>query len=315
MVEQGHSSLTETFPEIAKELIDMDRRGFLAAPQESEAALRERVNNTLSGIHEFQTAIREQGLTVDGIRLEADNQTPDELIHPLFESLEQKLGINPRWIPVYYINRGLGMFGGGGMFSGTDENTGRNVTFFVLREAFRNQQKWLIYSRDEIMTHEFCHAARAGFDEPLFEEVVAYRSGTSLFRKYMGGAFRSIARTQLLLVFLALFWVGFFVQLNGGALWIQALLQLPMPLYISCLAAEGIFRQTQAEQTAQHLQPIFGKWTEAVLLRLSDKELSELSKKPFSSPEHLTQWIAEKKDELRWQIIIQRFYPTEKDFT
>ncbi len=315
MVEQGHPPLTEIFLRLPQELIDLDCRGFLAAPGESETQLRERADNTLSGINEFQATIQEQGLTVDGIQLETGAQAPAELIQPLFESLDQKFGIDPRWIPVYFIKHGLGMFGGGGMFSGTDENTGQNVTFFVLREAFRNKQKWLIYSRDEIMTHEFCHAARAGFNEPLFEEVVAYRSGTSAFRKYIGGAFRSIARTQLLLAFLALFWIGFFVQLKGGELWIQALLQIPMPLYIACLAFEGIYRQTQAEKTTQHLQLIFGQWTEAVLLRLSDTEIAELSRKPFTSPENLITWIAKRKDELRWQIIIQRFYSTEKDFT
>ena len=56
-----------------------------------------------------------------------------------------------------------------------------------LRQVFSRQPTFLgIYHRDELLTHELVHVGRMKFEEPRFEELFAYETSTSAFRRWFG---------------------------------------------------------------------------------------------------------------------------------
>ena len=70
---------------------------------------------------------------------------------------------------------------------------------FIIRKAFKQKEKWVIYSRTELMAHELCHVAHIGFRIRNYEEIFAYQTSESLFRRMIGGMLRTTTDTYLLL--------------------------------------------------------------------------------------------------------------------
>jgi hypothetical protein len=90
-----------------------------------------------------------------------------------------------------------------------------------LRKVFKKKERFLwLYSKKEIIEHELVHAKRLHFDEPIFEEVLAYQTSPSAFRKFFGPFFRNSKESLLFflssftlifmpVIYLAIF--GFFI--------------------------------------------------------------------------------------------------------
>ena len=51
----------------------------------------------------------------------------------------------------------------------------------------------------QILAHEAVHAIRCAFDEPRFEEILAYRTSSNVFRRYFGPLFQKPWQAKLLL--------------------------------------------------------------------------------------------------------------------
>lgn len=52
------------------------------------------------------------------------------------------------------------------------------------------EKKWFWINENEVTLHEAFHAKRAAFHEPKFEEILAYRTSTSFFRRILGPFFQ-----------------------------------------------------------------------------------------------------------------------------
>lgn len=61
----------------------------------------------------------------------------------------------------------------------------------VLHGKFRDRARAGLYDRAEILAHEFVHAFRVGYGESRFEEHLAWQTSSSVFRRALGGCFRS----------------------------------------------------------------------------------------------------------------------------
>jgi hypothetical protein len=105
------------------------------------------------------------------------------------------------WVPLEYSNKKLPFWEGAATW--ISKNGPPRIQ---MREAFR-KGKYLGYSRDEILAHESVHAARMAFDEPQFEEILAYQTSKSLLRRFLGPLFRRTGESALFMVaiFLSLF--------------------------------------------------------------------------------------------------------------
>ena len=74
-----------------------------------------------------------------------------------------------------------------------DSQTQQVHSWFQLKPVFAKQEKWLIYSRQELISHEMCHIARFHLHSHRYEETLAYKTSTSRLRKAIGGALLSPA--------------------------------------------------------------------------------------------------------------------------
>lgn len=96
---------------------------------------------------------------------------------------------------VRYSNKGLLPWQGGATFIDEDK------IVIQLRKAYERKEKiYGIYPKEEIIAHELVHAKRMHLDEPCFEEILAYRTSSSPFRRYFGPLFRSSFESVLFLL-------------------------------------------------------------------------------------------------------------------
>jgi hypothetical protein len=152
------------------------------------------------------------------------------------------------WIEVRYSNKKLPFWEGAALWTGEE-------CYIQLREGFKTG-RYLGYSREEVLTHEAVHAARVAFEEPKFEEVLAYRTSQNSLRKWVGPLFRRPWESAVLVCSLGAAVFGYF--------W--------MPLAIlGCLGARLARAQFILTRCLRKI-PLSG------LVCLSDKEINQFSK-------------------------------------
>lgn len=173
--------------------------------------------------------------------------------HPALEITQKLFSFSPDWVEVCFTNQGLLPWQGGcTLIEG-------HFIKIQLRKAFLYKKKiYGIYSRDELIAHEFVHAARMAFEEPLFEEILAYRTSTTRFRRYWGPLFRSSFESFVFVLCLA----GAFVN----PLYTIGLLLGPLYYIGRLVRLQNIFRR------ALKRLPL------SELVRLSDKEIIAVSR-------------------------------------
>lgn len=113
----------------------------------------------------------------------------------------------------------------------------------------------------EILAHESIHALRAAFNEPKFEEILAYRTSSSAFRRLFGPLFTSTKES------------GLFLLLCLGAIACGNPLLIFLPLLPWLLRL--FLRQRQFFRARHHLP-------DALLQLLTDREIIQASKGDFS---------------------------------
>lgn len=118
------------------------------------------------------------------------------------------------WIDVRYSNKNLPFWEGAALWTGEE-------CYVQLRKGFKTG-RYLGYQREEVLAHEAVHAARIAFDEPRFEEVLAYRTSKSSLRKWGGPLFRRPWESAVLICSLSAavfgyFWVPLFILGYLGA--------------------------------------------------------------------------------------------------
>ena len=147
----------------------MFQRGFIPGPQESEEAFLRRSGTSIQAAHDWQEA------------------------HEILQRLYQ---VKPDWIPLHFSNRDLPFWQGAATWIG-------EASTVQLRERFR-VNKGGLYTQKEVLAHEAVHAMRCAFEEPRFEEMLAYQTSASRLRRWFGPLFRVSWESTLLVVLLCL---------------------------------------------------------------------------------------------------------------
>lgn len=215
--------------------------GLFPGPGETEEAFSKRASNALS--------------VVQGGR---------------YPSIEKKYGFSPDWIEIEYSDKGLYPWEGGCTWIFEEE--GFRKTKLQLRHTFKGSSTYLkIYDREEILTHELAHVGRITFDEPKFEEFLAYRTSPNRFRR----------------VFSPLFEKGYeaFVFLSAIFLFIPLLNLVPITLFAAGLLRLKIRHKT-FERALNSLKGLLGNDAESFLYRLSDEEITYCA---HNTPEAIAQ--------------------------
>lgn len=253
---------------LKEHLIELNKRGLIHAPDESD----------------------------ENFFLRCHQATPLPS-SPQSSLVEELFDVNPDWVPLIFRNQGLHLWEGGCTWIERDRVT------LQLNKAFEKKRSYLGYSREEVIAHELVHVVRGHFEEPIFEEILAYQTSSSPFRRFLGPLFRTSKETTSFLITLCVVLVALFV--SPFQLWI----------YLGTLGVLGgwQWRLLRAHRlfsrTRKKLSSLVGKKRAlAVMLRLTDREIIRFSK---MSKEEICDYVKKMhKIQIRWQQISAAYFST-----
>ena len=197
--------------------------GFVPAPGEADAAFYLRVKKT-----------KEKWLSPEKI-----HEFPIETTTPPF---------------IFRSNKKLPFWVGGMTWILTFDD-GCKIPFIQLPKTLR---RYTFTKEEEILAHERVHALRVAFNEPIFEEILAYQSSPSKFRRFFGPLCATTKETSLVMG-------SFLVGIVPYCFWIS-------PLVICTLLIRLFKRQRLLKRAKLALQKRL-KHPEIAILLLSDPEI------------------------------------------
>ena len=165
----------------------LDASGFLPGVGEEPVDFESRIAAIRAAHEEFGEELAEKGEVVvfDEFRLRESERIPADIIAEAGEVTGGLYDFRTAHVPGFFISRDVGLLWGGCMISDTE----LPFSFFLIRGAFRNRQRWFLYNRRELLAHELCHSMRQPLRDVPLEEFFAYRTSPSPFRRYLGNCF------------------------------------------------------------------------------------------------------------------------------
>jgi hypothetical protein len=255
----------ERFLESKEELLSFNRRGLFAAPDETEEMFFRRC------------------------------QASSPVVTNLSPRAKELFDIEPDWLKVIYDNKGLRLWEGGCTWIEADRVT------LQLDKTFLKKESHFGYKREEIVAHELVHVVRGSFEEPIFEEVLAYQTSHSSFRRYFGPIFRTPKETLLLMGLIVGYGVASFFEM----------LQIPLISLFTATLLFGLLRlfrtQTIFAKAKKRLQSLISQQAILpVMLRLTDREIIRFSK---MTPDEILSYAQKMtKVTLRWQQLFFAYF-------
>lgn len=198
-------------------------------------------------------------------------------------ALTQKLfGFNAAWIPLRFSNKNLTFLEAGAAFL-----QGENLGFIQLRKSFQKRQKLFFCPLDELIAHEMVHIVRSQVPGQRFDEILAYKTSKSAWRRLLGPLFDTSWESIVFLMTLIV--AQFSAFLETPSLW------LPFFGYGLFLGCRLYQRRRLLNITASKLKD------ERLLLYLSDQEIQNIAK----SSDYLAYLQEVAPNSLRLQYILE----------
>ena len=294
-------------------LCHIDGSGFLFAPGESLDEYKRRILSVIETMEQFNSELEDKKtIDLDGVPpLEKDSRISPEILDEAAEITDSQYHFKVDWVPGFFLAKGVGILWGGCAVSFHESP----LTLFVIRANFAKKKRWLLYRRDELLSHELCHIARMPIGDRQFEEFFAYRLSPSAFRRYFGGAFRSEADSIF-------FILPIFLLLIIQILVTLSLVNLPiLPFWLLAVAypAYLVVRNQKmrniARQAVKNLSRTGVKEPYSVIFRCNADEIRKIATFRKTDDNNAFQkWISEsEKREIRWKIIVKKFMSQKQE--
>jgi len=242
--------------------------------------------------------------------LDAEASAQSDTLNSATHSLAKDYDISPAWVPLFYSNYRLPFWHGGcaWIYQLTEETP--TAALIQLRSHFRKSPRYLgIYEQQELLTHELCHIGRMAFQEEKYEEVLAYGTSSSRFRRWLGPLVQSSIESVifLLVIFMLVVFDVFLITMNHSDAYMMALWLKIIPVTLVVIALYRLWkRQKTFKKTVSNLTEIVGEQANAVIYRLTDKEISSFAK---MSTQQIKEYAAtQPTDDLRWQVIKKAYF-------
>ena len=280
-------------------LLEYNTEGFIPGPSESMEAFEQRVSYCLNLPSN------------PDLPLPKETEGPKELIESAYPSSTTLFDIKPHWIPIFFSNYQLMPWHAGcaWIFQVSDQTP--TAAFFQLRSHFKIHPSYLgIYQRDEIFAHEIAHVGRMMFEEPKYEEILAYQTSKNKWRQYIGPLFQSGGETALF-VFLLLplvLWDTYLLTMGYDTLYKATWWTKLIPVALLSLYFIRLWmRQTTFKKTLRRLGKAVGyENAHAVIYRLTDQEIEIFSK---ITADEIRRYAERQRDKsLRWQVIAAAYF-------
>jgi hypothetical protein len=275
-------------------LLELNSQGIVPGPTEDESDFQKRADYCLH-LRENLSFLSE---TLPQLREAASDQVLEEAL----PTTRKFYDIAPTWIPLFFSNYKLSPWHGGCAWIFQKDDQSPTSAFFQLRQSFRTQQTYLgIYSRDELIAHELSHVGRMCFEEPQFEEFLAYRSSPSAFRRRFGPLIQSpwegaaFLLSLFIMVVLDLSVWGH-AEFYNATHWFKAIPAF-MVVYAfgRLLNKHAAFRKCRDNLSALTTHP------DAVIYRLTDREIHTFGQLDLETLKITMNDL--KNSSLRWRLI------------
>jgi hypothetical protein len=286
-------------------LLAFNKEGLIPGPDEEEEAFLKRTHECLG----LKSLLKEDESQLLPFKVELFQKPLEEacaITTPLF-------GVCPLWLPLFFSNYQLTPWHGGCAWIFHLHDIGPRLAFLQLRKSFATKTSYLkIYKRDELIAHEVAHVGRMMFDENSFEEILAYRTSSSRWSRWIGPLVQSAFEAGLFIIIimmLLLMDLYFLMTENHEAYFSMMPLKL-IPAGLLILAVGRLCgRQHTFKKALTSLQQTLGSFETAnhVIYRLTDKEIRLFAS---SSSNEILEYAKEQKTKaLRWRLIAQAYFP------
>lgn len=293
---------------LISELAELDCRGLLLAPEETLEHFARRLTLEKENIDKLHKELNEnsEAEPLIGLKLKKGWEIPEEIMEEGFNETEKHYAFKADWVPGFFPASGLGVLWGGCSISSTEETP----TLFIIRSSFKKKEKYFIYSRKELISHELCHAVRVPISDMTYEEHFAYALSSSPLRRYTGNCFKS--EKDAIFFLLPLFFllliqfmrISYTPDLPAWPFWILAFVWPVFLIFVNMRERKQYFQAEKALKDVGISNP------GAVLFRCNTKEILAFAK--CGNKENTEKLLAEKKNsDLRWKVIIHRFLQKE----
>lgn len=246
------------------ELNRLREKGFIAAEGETEEDFKKRIAFCESLTASFTS-----------------DPSLNEKLEEGIAHLTPLYNIAPRWIPLFYSNKGLPPWQAGCAWIFQVEKGGPQGATIQLRKKFHTASSYFSLSLRELIAHELSHVGRLAFNEPKYEEFFAYETAMSSFRRRFGPLFQSAYESLFLLL---LFFIPLLISLYAiyTTTFIEPLrmfsLQLLPIAYLIFLIIRLYRRRAHFSTTKAKLDSLYGAKAGAIFYMLTDSEIESFPK-------------------------------------
>ncbi len=281
----------------------LDSQGFLIAPNENFDEFKKRIIKIYDITSEFNDAMETDKPSdlIPFLSLKQETKVPIELLQEASVLTNDTYSFSINWVPSFFASKSLGLFGGACAICFTE----LSFSIFLIRKAFENSKKWIIYRREELLSHELCHIARSPIQDMTYEEHFAYNLSFSPFRRYIGNCFQSQYDTLLFFVPIFIMLLAQFAQIFFFRnLWIWPFTIFAV-LYPSFLLIKNHFTRRTFFKAVKILNTVHKEKTYSILFRLTGSEIAEVAK---LKEDDIFDWFEMKAEkDLRIKLIMYRF--------
>ena len=229
-----------------------------------------------------------------------NDRIPEEILNEAAECTRKKYGFAIRWVPGFFPEKEFGPLWGGCAVWQEEQP----VPVIVIRRNFLKKQKWFIYDRQELISHELSHAARMPLMDGALEEHFAYALSKKRLRRVLGNCFQKdtdaiffvlpallLALVQTLITIFQWTWLPIF------PFWILALIW-PAFLLIRNAVQTGKYKAAR-----KHLQMAGFRQPDLILFRSVYPEICEFAATRPDQLKGMLNQMAE--EEFRWKVILE----------
>ncbi len=256
---------------------DWNAQGFIPGPEETENAFINRIafcDNLEQNL--------EQKVGAD-LPFEVGDQNSQNLLDEVLPFTQELYGIRPRWVPLFFSNYQLSFWHGGCAWIFQLDQQSPTAAFLQLRAQFRHFATYLgIYQRRELIAHELSHVGRMLYQEPQFEEILAYQSSSSLWRRWLGPIVQSSKESLFFILIIGVVVLTDFallsLQTSSAAMLMWWTKLIPLLLLIFALARlfyrHRVFNHCLKNLEKLSLEP---KIARHLIYRLRDDEIKQFA--------------------------------------
>ena len=282
-----------------------NQQGLIPGPEETEIDFTKR---TYFCLHLEQALMKQ-------LEVELPFDMKDRAFQAILDEASFKTkelyGIQPTWTPLFFNNYQLAPWHGGCAWIFQLTENAPTAALLQLRAPFRHQPTYLnLYRRDELIAHELSHVGRMMYQEPQFEEILAYRTSCFLWRRWLGPIVQSSKESMFFILILAIIILTDFalMTLNKNeayqlAVWLKL---IPLALVGFALGRLG-WRQWQFHRCLHQLAKIYhnSHIAQQVIYRLTDYEIRTFA---TLSPQQIRSFIqSHQSSSFRWKFLAQNY--------